>query len=426
MTAAPDPSAAPPEYPDLLRVFGRIGLLSFGGPAAQIALMHRELVEERDWLEEADFLRALSLCMLLPGPEAMQLATYAGWRLRGGTGGLIAGGLFVLPGAVLIAALVALYAAFGALPLVQAGFLGIKAAVIVIVIQALRGLARKALTTPTARIIAGLSFAAIFALDLPFPLIVAGAALWGWIAARNDSVGAAPQPPVTTAQPLRTALAWLVLWLGPLAVLSVIGAPFLAKVGWFFAWLAVISFGGAYAVLAYMTQTVVETHGWISTAQMIDALGLAETTPGPLILVTQFVAMLTGQLQGGPVLALAAGAVALWATFVPCFLWIFLAAPYLDRLATRPRLSAALGGVTAAVAGVILNLSLWFALHVLFGRVTALDAGPVSLPLPVLATLDPVALGLVALAAALILWARRGIGPTLGVMAGAGLLVGVL
>lgn len=426
MTAAPDRTVAPPAYPDLLRVFGRIGLLSFGGPAAQIALMHRELVEERDWLSEADFLRALSLCMLLPGPEAMQLATYAGWRLRGVPGGLIAGGLFVLPGAVLIAALVALYTAFGALPLVQAGFLGIKAAVIVIVIQALRGLARKALTTPTARIVAGLSFAAIFALNLPFPLIVAGAALWGWIAGRDATIADAPRPPVTTATPLRTALGWLVLWLGPLALLSTLGAPLLAQVGWFFAWLAVISFGGAYALLAYMTQTVVETHGWITTAQMIDALGLAETTPGPLILVTQFVAMLTGQLQGGAVLALAAGAVALWATFVPCFLWIFLAAPYLDRLAARPRLSAALSGVTAAVAGVILNLSLWFALHVLFGRVTALDSGPVSLPLPVLATLDPVALGLVALAAGLMLWARRGIGPTLGVMAAAGLLVGVL
>lgn len=424
MTDAPDRPAAPPAYPALLRVFGRIGILSFGGPAAQIALMHRELVEERDWLDEPDFLRALSLCMLLPGPEAMQLATYAGWRLRGVTGGLIAGGLFVLPGALLIAALVALYAAFGALPPVQAGFLGIKAAVIVIVVQALRGLARKALTTPTARILAGLSFAAIFALNLPFPLIVAGAALWGWLAARGEaSPVTAPLPPVRTAHTLRTALGWLVLWLGPLVALSAFGAPLLAQVGWFFAWLAVISFGGAYAVLAYMTQTVVEAHGWISTAQMIDALGLAETTPGPLILVTQFVAMLTGQLQGGPALALAAGAVALWATFVPCFLWIFLAAPYLDRLAARPRLSAALGGVTAAVAGVILNLSLWFALHVLFGRVTTRDAGPVSLPWPDLATLDPVALGLVALAATLMLRARRGIGVTLVLMAVAGVLV---
>ena len=424
MPDAPDRPAAPPAFPEVVRVFGRIGILSFGGPAAQIALMHRELVEERDWLDEPDFLRALSLCMLLPGPEAMQLATYAGWRLRGVPGGLIAGGLFVLPGALLIAALVALYAAYGALPPVQAGFLGIKAAVIVIVVQALRGLARKALTTPTARIIAGLSFAAIFALNLPFPLIVAAAALWGWIAAGGKAPAAtSAAPPAPGAHPLRTALPWLALWLGPLVALSLAGPALLAQIGWFFAWLAVITFGGAYAVLAYMTQTVVETHGWITTAQMIDALGLAETTPGPLILVTQFVAMLTGQLQGGPALALAAGAVALWATFLPCFLWIFLAAPYLERLAARPRLSAALSGVTAAVAGVILNLSLWFALHVLFNRVAVFRAGPVTLPHPDLSTLDLAALGLVALAAILMIWARRGIGPTLALLAGAGVLL---
>lgn len=428
MPDALDRPAAPPAFPELVRVFGRIGVLSFGGPAAQIALMHRELVEDRGWLDEPDFLRALSLCMLLPGPEAMQLATYAGWRLRGVPGGLIAGGLFVLPGALLIAALVALYAAYGALPLVQAGFLGIKAAVIVIVVQALRGLARKALTTQTARAIAGLSFFAIFALNLPFPLIVAAAALWGWIAARGEAApaAAAPAPPAPGAHPLRTALPWLALWLGPLVALSLAGPALLAQIGWFFAWLAVVTFGGAYAVLAYMTQTVVETHGWITTAQMIDALGLAETTPGPLILVTQFVAMLTGQLQGGPALALAAGAVALWATFLPCFLWIFLAAPYLERLAARPRLSAALSGVTAAVAGVILNLSLWFALHVLFGRVATFRAGPVALPHPDLSTLDLAALGLVALAAALMIGARRGIGPTLVMMAGAGVLLHVL
>ena len=424
MPDAPDRPAAPPAFPEVVRVFGRIGILSFGGPAAQIALMHRELVEERDWLDEPDFLRALSLCMLLPGPEAMQLATYAGWRLRGVPGGLIAGGLFVLPGALLIAALVALYAAYGALPPVQAGFLGIKAAVIVIVVQALRGLARKALTTPTARIIAGLSFAAIFALNLPFPLIVAAAALWGWIGAGGKAPAATSAgPPAPGAHPLRTALPWLALWLGPLVALSLAGPALLAQIGWFFAWLAVITFGGAYAVLAYMTQTVVETHGWITTAQMIDALGLAETTPGPLILVTQFVAMLTGQLQGGPALALAAGAVALWATFLPCFLWIFLAAPYLERLAARPRLSAALSGVTAAVAGVILNLSLWFALHVLFNRVAVFRAGPVTLPHPDLSTLDLAALGLVALAAILMIWARRGIGPTLALLAGAGVLL---
>ena len=423
MPSAPD-RPAPPGLPALLRVFGRIGLLSFGGPAAQIALMHRELVDRRDWLDKAGFLRALSLCMLLPGPEAMQLATYAGWRLRGVPGGLIAGALFVLPGALVIAALVGLYTAFGTLPAVQAAFLGVKAAVIVIVLQALRGLARKALTTRTAWALAGLSFLGIFALNLPFPLIVLGAGLWGWIAARSRGRASEPSAGATAASgphPLRVALPWLVLWLGPLAALTAAGQTLLAQVGWFFAWLAVVSFGGAYAVLAYMTQTVVETYGWISAAQMIDALGLAETTPGPLILVTQFVAMLTGQAQGGAGHALAAGAVALWATFVPCFLWIFLAAPYLERLADRPRLAAALSGITAAVTGVILNLSLWFALHVLFGRVGEFRAGPAAIPRPDPSTLDPAALALVGLAAGLMLLAKRGIGQTLLAMACAGL-----
>ena len=415
-----------PPFPDLFHVFGRIGVLSFGGPAAQIALMHRELVEDRRWLEEGDFLRALSLCMLLPGPEAMQLATYAGWRLRGVPGGLIAGTLFVAPGALVIAALVALYAAVGTLPLVQAGFLGIKAAVIVIVLQALRGLARRALTTPVSWAIAGLSFAGIFALNLPFPLIVACAGLWGALTARDVGPEAPPAPLAPGPHPLRVALPWLTLWLGPLAALSLAGPALLAQIGWFFAWLAVVTFGGAYAVLAYMTQTVVETYGWISAPQMIDALGLAETTPGPLILVTQFVAMLTGQIAGGLPLALAAGAVALWATFVPCFLWIFLAAPYLQRLAAKPRLSAALRGITAAVTGVILNLSLWFALHVLFRRISETALGPVSLPWPDPASIDPVALALVALAGLLMIGARRGMGQTLAILAGASVLWSLL
>lgn len=401
---------------DLIRVFGRIGLLSFGGPAAQIALMHRELVEDREWLDEPTFLRALALCMTLPGPEAMQLATYAGWRLRGVSGGLIAGSLFVLPGAAIIAVLVALYAAWGDLPLVQAAFLGIKAAVIVIVFQALRKLGAKALNGPAAWTIAGLAFVAIFALGLPFPLIVVLAALWGYATARQTEA-AIPPARTATHRPLRTALVWSALWLLPLVTLSMAGQTLLAELGWFFARLAVVTFGGAYAVLAYMTQTVVIDYGWISTDQMIDALGLAETTPGPLILVTQFVAMLAGQLQGGAGLALAAGAVALWATFVPCFLWIFLTSPYLDQIATRPRLSAALQAITAAVVGVILNLSLWFALHVWFDTVTIWRAGPVAVPLPVSGSVDPWALALTAVAAALMLLANRGMATTLAAMA---------
>jgi chromate transporter len=410
----------------MLRVFGRIGLLSFGGPAAQIALMHRELVETRPWLDEQTFLRALSLCMLLPGPEAMQLATYAGWRLRGVAGGLLAGLLFVLPGAVIIAALVSLYAAFGQVPLVQAAFMGVKAAVVVIVIQALHKMSTRALTSPGSWGLAALAFVAIFAFDLPFPLIIAAAAFWGFFTTAHTGPAPAPFSPTPRSSPLRTASVWLTLWLVPLLALSASGPALLADIGWFFARLAVVTFGGAYAVLAYMTQTVVDDYGWITTPQMIDALGLAETTPGPLILVTQFVAMLAGHLQGGPALALAAGVVALWATFVPCFLWIFLAGPYLDQIAARPRLSAALQAITAAVVGVILNLSVWFALHVLFDDIRTMNVGPLSAPIPVWSSLNPAALALTAIAAILLLGARAGLALTLFLMASIGALGGFL
>ncbi|GAA6192583.1 chromate efflux transporter [Phaeobacter sp. NW0010-22] len=423
-TTDPEGTDVTPSYLEMTQIFGRIGLMSFGGPAAQIALMHRELVEERPWLDEDTFLRALSLCMLLPGPEAMQLATYAGWRLRGTIGGLIAGLLFVVPGAFVIASLVGLYAAYGELSLVQSVFLGIKAAVIVIVLQALKGLSKRALTSRQAWVIAGLGFLAIFAFDLPFPIIIGGAALWGYF-----TVPSAPPSPavsIRNGHPIRTAIFWLSLWLLPLVAITVSGPVLLADIGWFFAQLAVVTFGGAYAVLAYMTQTVVDQFNWISTAQMIDALGLAETTPGPLILVTQFVAMLTGQLNGGPQLALAAGAVALWATFVPCFLWIFLAAPYLDHIAARPRLAAALRAITAAVVGVILNLSVWFALHVLFDQVSPWNAGPISIPLPNWESLNLLALLLSFLAVMLMVLTKHRLALVLGLMAGAGALAHLL
>lgn len=409
-----------PSIPELVRVFGRIGLLSFGGPAAQISLMHQELVERRPWLDEQTYLRALSLCMLLPGPEAMQLATYAGWRLRGVAGGLIAGALFVLPGALVIAVLVMLYAAYGALPLVQAGFLGIKATVIIIVLQALRNLSRKALNDYEHRVIAGLGFLGIFVFNLPFPLIILCAALWGYLTSTNTAPSQV-ETRGTASDPFRTCLIWLPLWLGPLVVLELSGHSLLSDLGWFFARLAVVTFGGAYAVLAYMTQTVVETYQWISTDQMIDALGLAETTPGPLILVTQFVAMLSGQIAGGPALAVSAGVVALWATFVPCFLWIFLAAPHLEKIAARPRLAAALQAITAAVVGVILNLSVWFGLNVLFGGIMTWAWGPVSIPLPDPTTLDFKALILTLAAGLLIFRLKSGLATTLSVMVLAGM-----
>lgn len=410
-----------PSTSELIRVFSRIGLLSFGGPAAQISLMHQELVEKRPWLDEQTYLRALSLCMLLPGPEAMQLATYAGWRLRGVSGGLIAGALFVLPGACVIAFLVALYAAFGDLPLVQAGFLGVKATVIVIVLQALRNLSRKALTDTHHRAIAGLGFLAIFAFDLPFPLIILTAALWGYLAFDGQSQNTASPPAAKITGTFRTAALWMTLWLAPLVALTVTGHKLLSDLGWFFARLAVVTFGGAYAVLAYMTQTVVDKYQWVSSDQMIDALGLAETTPGPLILVTQFVAMLTGQINGGATLAITAGVVALWATFVPCFLWIFLTAPYLDQLAARPRLAAALHGITAAVVGVILNLSLWFSLNVLFLSSPEVTWGPVTLPWPELTSLDRSALILTFLAGLLIFKFKFGMAATLAIMAAIGI-----
>ncbi len=405
-------------------LFGRIGLLSFGGPAAQISLMHRELVETRPLLTEQQFLRALSLCMLLPGPEAMQLATYAGWRLRGVWGGLIAGLMFVLPGALVILVLALIYARFGAVPLVQGAFEGVKAAVIIIVLQALFKVSGKALTSAGSWAVAGAAFIALFLFGVPYPIIIFAAGIFGAMALQTTP----PQPAEHKTAPPHSALpvvaVWGGLWAAPIVLLAALDQTFLLQISLFFSKLAVVSFGGAYAVLAYMTQTVVADYGWISTAQMIDALGLAETTPGPLILVTQFVAMLAGFGEGGWTMAVLAGAITLWVTFTPCFLWIFLAAPYLDRIAEKPRLAAALAGITAAIVGVILNLALWFAVHVLFDSIDSLPG--LAVPLPVISTLDVAALLLTLLAGALLIGFKRGIAETLGIMAGAGVCLSLL
>ncbi len=408
----------------LTRVSGRIGLLSFGGPAAQIGLMHKELVEDRAWLTETEFLRALSFCMLLPGPEAMQLATYAGWRMHGIKGGVVAGSLFVIPGACIIFLLAALYASLGALPLVQALFLGIKATVIVIVLQALWKIAGKALTRPLAWGFAAISFVAIFALALPFPIIVLGAGIAGAIMLKGPAPAPAPLPP--QAPGLRIGLIGLGLWFAPLILLWALDHTFLLQIGSFFATLAVVTFGGAYAVLAYMTQEVVSGYGWLSTAQMIDALGLAETTPGPLILVTQFVGFMAGLAEHGWSMAVAAAVLTLWMTFVPCFVWIFLGAPYLDWIAGRPRLTGALAGITAAVVGVILNLALWFALHVLFETLEAFEFGAVRILHPVIASIDLAALLLSGVAVILLVGLRLALPFTLFVMAALGVLVGLI
>lgn len=420
-TAAP----APAPLHEVTRVFARIGLLSFGGPAAQIALMHKELVEDRPWLTERQFLNALSFCMLLPGPEAMQLATYAGWRIGGVRGGLIAGLLFVIPGAFVMLALASVYAVHGGVPLVQALFLGIKAAVIVIVVQALVKVSKKALTGALPYALAAVAFLGIYALQIPFPLIVLGAGLIG--AAFMAKAEPAPPPisaPLSARGTARTVALWSAIWLLPLAMLwAVAPGGLLAEIGLFFAKLALVTFGGAYAVLAYMVQEVVADFGWLTTAQMMDALGLAETTPGPLILVTEFVGFLAGAQAGGWPLGLAAAFVTLWVTFAPCFLWIFAGAPYIEWIASRPRLTGALQAITAAVVGVILNLSAWFAAHVLFAELETVTAGRLALLLPVWSSLDAAALGLTALAAGLLAGLKLDLLKALPLMALAGLVV---
>jgi chromate transporter len=418
-----------PAFSEALAVWGRIGVLSFGGPAGQIALMHRVLVDERRWIGETPFLHALNFCMLLPGPEAMQLATYVGWRLHGTLGGVAAGLLFVLPGALVVLALSVAYALYGQVPAVEAAFVGIKAAVLVIVIEALIRVARRALRGPHDFAIAAASFVAIFFLAAPFPLIVAAAALigyWHALGAPSMPGTALAQPRVPLSRTIKTTALWLVIWIGPLLLLPVLFGPghVTTDIALFFSKLAVVTFGGAYSVLAYMAQQAVETYGWLTPGEMLDGLGLAETTPGPLILVTQFVGFLAGYRHGGePALAfgLLGTAVALWATFAPCFLWIFAGAPYIERLTANPRLAGALSGVTAAVVGVILNLSLWFALHVLFGRVDAVWHGLLRLWTPDLATVNVETVLLAALAGVLLLRMRFGIIATLAIAAASSL-----
>jgi len=365
------------------------------GPAAQIALMHRLIVEENHWLSEKHFLNALSFCMLLPGPEAMQLATYAGWRMKGSfsglKGGLIAGLLFVVPGAIVVLALAAIYSFFGDVPLVATIFLGIKAAVLIIVIEALLRVSKRALNGTIYWFIAALAFVGIFFLALPYPLIVFLAGVTGFFLASKTSDKLEDTKPVSvsTSSTVKTIAIWLAIWWIPIIIMGQIsGQPILSEIAAFFSKLAVVTFGGAYAVLAYMGQDVVARFGWLSAGEMMDGLGLAETTPGPLILVTEFVGFIAGFREGGFWLGLAAAIVTLWVTFVPCFLWIFAGAPYIEWISAQPRLSGALSAITAAVVGVILNLSIWFGLHVFFGNVAPRQYGPVTLWQPELSSLD--------------------------------------
>jgi chromate transporter len=410
-----------PTFGEALRVWAQIGVLSFGGPAGQIALMHRVLVDEKRWIDEQRYLSALNFCMLLPGPEAMQLATYVGWRLHGVIGGLAAGLLFVMPGALVILALSMLYGAFGRLPLVEGLFVGIKAAVLAIVVEALLRISRRALKVRLDWYIAAASFVGIFFLAVPFPVIVFTAAVVGMLAALNlrepTDPASAPQATVSAGATLQTVAAWLTVWILPLFALvqAFPSLPVLADMAILYSKLAVVTFGGAYAVLTYIADQAVNAYGWLEPGEMVDGLGLAETTPGPLILVNAFVAYLGALRAGGIASGVLGWAVALWATFAPCFLWIFAGAPYVDRLNAEPRLKAALAAITAAVVGVILNLTLWFALNVLFTSVTERYVGALRLYVPDPDTLVLPALTLSGLAFFLLLVLNRGIITTLAI-----------
>lgn len=403
-------TATPPTLVSAVRVWAQIGILSFGGPTAQIALMHRIIVDERKWLTEQQFLNALGFCMLLPGPEAMQIATYAGWRLHGIRGGLTAGLLFVLPGACIVLVLSTIYAAFGNVPLIEAMFLGIKAAVLVIVIEALLRIVRRALAGAEHRLIAALSFVAIFFFAAPYPLLILGVAIYGYgrtpRAVDVTVVGTDIQ--TDARQTVLTMATWLIIWLAPLgALMGFLGKNHLySELALFFSKLAVVTFGGAYAVLAYMGQDIVVRYGWLEAGQMMDGLGLAETTPGPLILVTEFAGYLAAYQHAGgiPVVAGIMGAgVALWMTFAPCFLWIFTGAPYIEWINAQPRLNGALSAIMAAIVGVIMNLAVWFALHVFFGTVTLTRVYNLNLWVPDLSTVDWRVVGLAAISGILLL-----------------------
>ena len=426
-----------PSFRDAARVWTRIGLLSFGGPAAQIALMHREVVEERRWISEPRFLHALNFCMLLPGPEAQQLATYLGWLMHGVKGGLAAGLLFILPGVVVMLALSLLYATLGAVPLVAALFFGLKCAVLVLVVEALLRVARKALHGAVPWLVAALAFLALFAFNLPFPLVILAAGLLGYALPRAFATGGHGKPaegppalldaaiaadpdrlPAMARAARRAGLVALVLWLWPVALLM--GTPLWGDIAFFFSKMAVVTFGGAYAVLAYVAQEAVEKYQWLTAADMLAGLGLAETTPGPLILVLQFVAFLAAWNQGGMLAAIGASILAVWVTFAPCFAWIFLGAPFVERLHAAPRLKGALAGVTAAVVGVIANLALWFALRVLFTRVESVAIGPITIDVPDGLSMIPDAVALSALAAVCLFVLKLGVPRTLAVTAGAG------
>ena len=435
-------------FAEALRVWIKISLLSFGGPAGQIALMHRVLVEEKKWISESRFLHALNYCMLLPGPEAQQFATYVGWLLHRTPGGLVAGILFVLPGAIVILGLSILYAGYQDLSFVQAIFFGIKAAVLAVVIEAVIRIGKRALKNSFMVSLAAAAFVGLFFFEVPFPLVVMLAGLIGFFGGRlnpgkfvvikgheadvNDEtpvVDAAladgqldhTRPSLTRA--VKVTVVCLALWLGPLAVLAaLLGFDHVyVQEGVFFSKMAVVTFGGAYAVLAYVAQEAVNNYGWLAPGEMLDGLGMAETTPGPLIMVVQFVGFMGAFRNSGlldPMLAGFLGAIiTTWVTFVPCFLWIFLGAPYIEALRGNQSLSAALSAITAAVVGVVLNLAVWFGLHVVFAEVSEVRTFGMTLHVPVWETVDVAALALAVAALVAMLRFKVGMIPTLAISA---------
>jgi chromate transporter len=434
-----------------LSVWLRVAALSFGGPAGQIAVMHRIIVDEKKWVGESRFLHALSYCMLLPGPEAQQLATYIGWLMHRWPGAIMAGGLFVLPGVIAIMALSWVYAAFGQMPIVAALFFGLKAAVLAIVLQAVHRVGSRALKTGAMIALAAVAFVAIFFSHVPFPVIVLAAGVIGFVGARTGSSafvvgeGHSSGTAVTTesllgeelpehARPtigraLRVSAVWLALWLVPvIAIIATLGsAHTFGEIGVFFSKMAVVTFGGAYAVLAYMAQQAVETYHWLRPGEMLDGLGMAETTPGPLIMVVQFVGFMAAYRHPGslpPMLAgTLGGLLATWTTFVPCFLWIGLGAPFIERLRSNEPLNGALAGITAAVVGVILNLAIWFALHTWFRETVPLQGYGFVFDVPVLASVNPWAIGLSAAALVAIFRFKTGVIQTLAACSAAGILL---
>lgn len=443
--------------PDAFWVWLRIAALSFGGPAGQIAVMHRILVEEQRWLSESRFMHALNYCMLLPGPEAQQLAVYVGWLMHRTRGGLVAGGLFILPGAIALMGLSIVYARWGHVGLVGAAFYGLKAAVLTIVVEAVVRIGRRSLKSRPMQSLAAAAFVAIFFFGVPFPIIVLTAGLIGFVAARAGhpaflgSVGhgkaAGPDGesvlgegiPDHARPSLRRAISvlaiWLIVWLLPVAVLAILAGPenVFTAIALFFSKMSLVTFGGAYAVLAYVAQQAVTTYHWLAPGEMLDGLGMAETTPGPLVMVLQFVGFMAAFRAPGALSPLVAGALggllATWVTFAPCFLWIFLGGPYIELLRSNKLLSGALQAITAAVVGVILNLAIWFAIHTLFRATTPCAGGGVSVDAPVFSSIDGWALVLSLAASVAIFRFKAGMLQTLAacLVAGVGLyLAGLL